>query len=80
MARGSARKGSMSKSVKSQKLKYPPSIINSPWATLRIFVTPKTKAMPTAAIARFAFPIGSWDELPAARAEQVHVWRPREVA
>lgn len=38
------------------------------------------QAMPTAAIARFAFSIGSWDELPAARAEQVQVWRPREVA
>lgn len=38
------------------------------------------QAMPTAATARFAFPIGSWDELPAARAEQVHVWRPRDGA
>ncbi|MBK7579798.1 MAG: histidine phosphatase family protein [Myxococcales bacterium] len=37
------------------------------------------QAMPTAAIARFAFGVDAWSEAASERGELVHVWRPREL-
>ena len=37
------------------------------------------QAMPTAAIARFALEVASWDQLSSARGQLVQVWRPKEL-